>query len=424
VVRLKGGDPFVFGRGGEEAEVLARAGVPFEVVPGVSSATGVPAYAGIPLTRRGLSSSFAVLTGHESPRGEEAERRRWLLRGADTVVVLMAARRLGEVVEEMLRAGRDPREPAAVIIRGSTPGQRVVRGALSEIPALCGGEGCPNPAVLVSGPTAGLASELDWFGKKPLLGRRIVVTLSPEVGGRLSALLREEGAEVVETPLIRILPPESWEELDGALGRLSSFRWLFFTSQHGVEFFFRRLRERRMDARTLSSLRIGVVGKATARALEREGLFADLVPPDFRAASLLSLLREEVRPGERALFPAGDLSREELPQGLETLGVEVERVTVYRTRLVDESPELVEAFSGGVDLAVFGSPSAVEAFLSLFGPRAREALGRSLLLAIGPTTARALEEAGLDPLLPEESTVEGLFRAILALMGPGRDRTA
>ncbi len=416
VVRLKGGDPFVLGRGGEEAEALARAGVPFEVVPGVSSATGVPGYAGIPLTRRGLSSSFAVLTGHEPPGEEEAERRKGLFWGAGTVVVLMVSRRLEEVVEEMVRAGRDPREPAAVVVRGSTPEQKVVRGALEEIPALCRREGCPNPALLIAGPTVALSPELDWFSRRPLRGRRILLTLSPRVGGELAALLREEGAEVLDFPLIRILPPVDWEELDAALEDLSSFQWLFFTSQHGVEFFFRRLRERRVDRRRLFPLRIGVVGKATARALEEEGICADLVPPDFRAASLVSLLREEVRPGERALFPAGDLAREELPEGLKALGVEVRQVTVYRTRPA-EVEGLGRELEKGVDLVVLGSPSGVEALLSLLGPEGRELLRSSLLLAIGPTTARALAGAGLEARVAEESSREGLFRTIRSLLG-------
>ncbi|MBX6378705.1 MAG: uroporphyrinogen-III C-methyltransferase, partial [Clostridia bacterium] len=292
VVRLKGGDPFIFGRGGEEALALAEAGVPFEVVPGVSSVSAVPAYAGIPLTFRGLSSAFLVLTGHRCTVASGDDDPDWesLARAADTLVVLMGMSRLGECLAGLRRGGRDPSTPAAVIAKGTLGEQRVVVADLARLADEVAAAGLRNPAIAVVGPVVSLRERLAWFERRPLFGRRILVTRSREQAGQLSRLLAEQGAQPVEVPLIRAVPPASWEEFDAALTNLAHYRWVAFTSANAVRAFGERLWAAGRDARALAGVSIACVGGETDRALRGWGLRADLVPETFNAAALAAVL--------------------------------------------------------------------------------------------------------------------------------------
>lgn len=416
VVRLKGGDPFVYGRGGEEAAALAEAGVPYEVVPGVTSAVAVPAYAGIPLTQRGYASSFAFVTGHEDPSKEGAGVA-WpvLATGVDTLVVLMAFNNLDRVVERLIAGGRPPHTPVAVIASGTLPGQRVAVGTLADIVERVERSGLSNPAVAVVGEVVRLRERLAWFERRPLFGRRVLVTRTRDQASSLSQRIAALGGDPVELPLIEIVPVEDWAPVDAAIGRLSSYQWLVFTSANGVEFFFRRLRELGLDVRSMAGIKIACVGDATAATLAERGLLAELVPTDFRAEALLEPLTVLAQAGERLLLPRGDLAREDLPHGLRSRGLEVDEVVVYRTRpALGETGEIRRLLAAGeLDAITFTSPSTVENFVANLGPGTVELLGRAVIACIGPVTANAARELGLPVrVVARQSTIGGLVEAL------------
>ncbi|HWP34573.1 MAG TPA: uroporphyrinogen-III C-methyltransferase, partial [Thermodesulfobacteriota bacterium] len=291
VARLKGGDPFIFGRGGEEAEALAAAGIPFEIVPGVTSAIAAPAYAGIPLTHRELASSVAFVTGHEDP-AKAAPAVDWarLATGADTLVLLMGVRTLPDVVARLLAHGRPPATPVAVIRWGTTPEQETVVGTLADIVARVEARGLAPPALAVVGEVVRLRERLAWFEAKPLFGRRIVVTRAREQASELARTLRELGALPIECPTIALEPPESWAALDAALDRLGEYDWVVFTSASGVRFFLERLRTRGRDVRALGRARICAIGPATAEAVAALGLAVDAVPAEYVAEGVVEAL--------------------------------------------------------------------------------------------------------------------------------------
>ncbi len=416
VVRLKGGDPFVFGRGGEEARALAAAGIPFEVVPGVTSAVAVPAYAGIPLTYRGIASSVAIVSGRTT-------RPDWALAGsADTLVVLMGAARVAEVAARLLDQGRSPETPAAVVASGTLPEQRTVVGTLADIAGKAAAAGISSPAVIVVGEVVRLRDEIAWYERLPLAGRRVLVTRAPGQAGALSDLLAEAGAEPVEVPLIEVVEPESWEGVDAAIGRLEAYDWIVFTSANGVDFFFRRLWELGGDARALGRAQVACVGEATARALGERGLRADLVPASFRAEALIEPLAARAGAGARVLMPRGDLARQDFPAALRERGLHVDEVIVYRTRPARNGVTMIRRLleEGRLDAITFASPSAVESFLTAVGPDAPALLGRAAVACIGPVTAAAARERGLRvDVLAEPSTMPGLVRALAAFFTGG-----
>lgn len=412
VVRLKGGDPFVFGRGGEEARALAAAGIPFEVVPGVTSAVGVPAYAGIPLTHRGIASSVAIVSGRIGRPG-------WarVARAADTIVILMGAARIGEITACLAEEGLSPDTPAAVVACGTLPEQRTVVGTLGDIAARAAAAGMPTPAVIVVGEVVRLREEIAWYERLPLAGRRVLVTRAPGQAGALGDLLAAAGAEPVEIPLIEVVAPEDWGPVDAAIGRLETYDWVVFTSANGVEFFFRRLGDLGRDARALGRARLACVGEATARSLGGHGLRADLVPESFRADALLGPLAERAGEGARLLLPRGDLARRDFPAALRQRGLEVDEVVVYRTRPAREGGERIRRLleEGRLDVLTFASPSAVESFMAAVGPDAAELARGAVVACIGPVTAQAARERGLEvQVLAEPSTMPGLVSALEA----------
>lgn len=428
VVRLHGGDPFVFGRGGEEAAALAAAGVRFEVVPGVTSAVAAPAYAGIPVTHREHNTSFAVVTGHDAAAGGE-EGISWekLSTGVGTLVFLMGLENLELIVQRLLQHGRPSSTPVAIIRWGTCPRQETLVGTLSDIVARAAEVGFQPPAVIVVGSVVGLRGTLRWWDNRPLFGKRVLVTRGREQASSLSELLRENGAEPVEVPLLEIVPPESFDDLDAAIARLGSYDRVVFTSANGVRRFLERVWSLDRDVRCLGRARLAAVGAATAGELERRGLRVEVVPDEYRseqvAAALISLGVE----GERILLPRGDIARDLLRIELEKAGATVDAVVCYRTVPARGGASRLrkEFLERGIDVATFASPSAVRHLVEALGEEASALLSTTMVACIGPATADTAGELGLRvDLVATEHTVQGLVRAMVeALSDPSR-RTA
>jgi uroporphyrinogen III methyltransferase/synthase len=399
VVRLKGGDPFVFGRGGEEAEALAAAGLAFEVVPGVTSAVAVPAYAGIPVTHRGLATSFTVVTGHSRHAVDTETNWEALARAGGTIVVLMGVAHRASIAERLQRGGLSGDTPVAAVHWGTRPGQRTVRTTLSALEQT----ELEPPAVIVIGAVAGL--DLSWYESRPLFGRRIVVTRAREQAADTSARLRELGADVVEVPVIAIADPaDGGAGLRDAVRRLATFDWVVFTSANAVERTLALVR----DARSFGGACVAAVGSRTAEALARRGVVADLVPDRFVAEGLL-----EVWPSGQGsvLIPRAAVARDVLPEGLRARGWDVEVVDAYRTVAVAPSERELAAV-GGADAVMFSSSSTVTNFLAV-SDRVPP-----VVACIGPVTARAAEAAGLHvDVIADESTVESLVAALARRLG-------
>jgi uroporphyrinogen III methyltransferase/synthase len=390
VARLKGGDPFIFGRGGEEAEVLREAGIPFEVVPGISSAVAVPAYAGIPLTHRNHTVSVAFVTGHEDPTKGKSDLDWPTLAGIGTLVFLMGVKNLPAIAENLIRYGKDAETPAALIRWGTTPDQETLAGTLGNIAQKAEEHRFSPPSIFVVGGVVGLRETLNWFETKPLFGRGIVVTRPEAKAEELSELLRARGARVIHFPVIRIAPPESWEDLDGAIDRLESYRWIIFTSANGVAFFFRRLREGGRDIRDLKGIRIATIGPATASAVETLGIRVDLVPEEFISEGVVKAFAGEDLRGRRVLLPRAEEARDVIPEGLVKMGAEVDVVTTYRTIRSDRNAAELESFlaEDKVDVITFTSPSTVTHFLGIMGPDFHLP-SKVRIACIGPVTADA-----------------------------------
>jgi uroporphyrinogen III methyltransferase/synthase len=419
VARLKGGDPFIFGRGGEEADVLHQNAIPFEIVPGVSSAVAAPAYAGIPLTDRRFSSSVAIITGHEDPTKKES-RIHWdhLARGIDTLVFLMGVRNLEYITQTLIARGKDPKTPSALISWGTTPRQRTLTAALEEISVVADREGINPPAVLVIGEVVSLRESLAWFERSPLFGMRILVTRSREQASELSERLRALGAETLEYPTIQVQPPSDWSKIDGALSRIAGFDWIVFTSPNGVRFLLRRMCEKGGDIRDLKGTGIAAIGPGTALSLQSLGLRVDVMPAEYRAEALAEAFSGHELLGKKVLLPRALKAREVLPERLREMGASVEVAPVYETRLPDaQSSEIKDLLrEGGIDLVSFTSSSTVTNFVEMIGKdRVRDLLRDVSVACIGPITAMTAKEEGIEPeIIAEEYTIAGLVKAIIA----------
>ncbi len=410
VVRLKGGDPFVFGRGGEEAEVLIAAGIPFEVVPGITSAIAAPAYAGIPVTHRGLSTHFTVVTGHEDPaKGSTDTDWASLARAGGTLVILMGAGRLDAIVDLLMANGRDPETPVAAVRWGTRAEQATTRATLSTITAL----GVESPSAIVVGPVAGL--DLTWFEHRPLFGRTVVVTRAREQASTVTRRLEEMGASVIELPTIAVEP------LAIDRPRPSEFAWIVFTSVNGVTGFFERaLAVHDLDVRALAGCRIAAIGPGTADALRRHGVRADLLPERSIAESLLEAFPPALS-GDRVLIARAETARDVLPEGLERLGYGVEILPVYRTVTATPDPRDLEAVrTGRVDAITFTSASTVDNFCDLVGDLPEP---RPLVISIGPVTSDAARARSLSvDVEADPHTIDGLVVALVAGLTTDRDR--
>jgi uroporphyrinogen III methyltransferase/synthase len=417
VVRLKGGDPFVFGRGGEEAEELAAAGLPFEVVPGVSAAVAVPAYAGIPVTHRGLASLVTFITGHEDPAKPESDIP-WdiLARTQGTLVFLMGVKNLAENCRRLVAGGRSPHTPAAVIQSGTLPTQRTVTGVLGDIAERAKEADIRPPAVLVVGEVAGLRDRLAWWEARPLWGKVAVVTRTREQASALVELLSEAGARCLEVPTLEILPPDDFGPLDDALKKLSAYHWLIFTSANGVIAFMRRLFEHHLDIRALGHLKLAAIGPATAEALRGYALVADVVPARFVAEDLAAALLPRLRSGEKVLLARAEKAREVLPETLAEHVASVDVVPVYQTMIPVAVPPEAMAYleTGKVDILTFTSSATVHNFAVILGKKVFQALARkAVVAAIGPITAATLAEYDITPQVqPQDYTIPALVEAL------------
>jgi uroporphyrinogen III methyltransferase/synthase len=414
VVRLKGGDPFVFGRGGEEAEVLAGERIPFEIVPGVTSAIAAPAYAGIPLTHRDYSSTVALITGHESPY-KEGVRIKWeqIARGAETLVFLMGTKNLPQNVAKLIESGRDPETPVALIRYGTRPEQQTISGTLTDIVSKV--ENIHPPTIMIVGNVVKLREKLNWFETKPLFGKRIIVTRTREQAGEFSNLLRECGADPIELPTIEVVPPDSWKRLDRAIEEIERYHWILFTSVNGVKYFIERLKALDKDIRLLKGIKICTIGPRTAQAVRDLGIKVDLLPEKFIAEAILAGLGKERIQGKRFLLPRALKAREILPQEIRRLGGEIDVVTAYKTVRPEKSKEEIRKLlhEKAVDLITFTSSSTVSNFVDFFEKgEAKKLLEGIKVGCIGPITAKTAKDFGIvTSFMPRDYTVPAFVEA-------------
>lgn len=418
VARLKGGDPFVFGRGGEEAEELVRHGIPFEIIPGITSAVAVPAYAGIPITHREYTSSFAVVTGNEDP-AKEISKIDWakISTGTGTLVFLMGMGNLAAITSKLIEHGRAPETPVALIRWGTRPEQQTLVGNLGNISRLAVEKGFKNPAVIVVGEVVTLRSKLRWYENKPLFGKKIIVTRSREQANPLSQAIADLGGEPVEFPTISIAEPEDYAPLDRAIANISLYDWLIFTSVNGVTYFFNRLRTLNYDIRDLAEIRICAIGPQTAEALQSMMLKVDYIPAEYQAEEIIKGLKDKIKPKSRILLARADIARKVLPKGLAGLGATVDEVIAYRTVTGEGNSYLIRQMleQGEIDLITFTSSSTVRNFFAkLKTSNPVSLLGCTRVACIGPITASTAKEMGLTvDIQAKEYTIKGLLEAIM-----------
>ena len=417
VARLKGGDPFIFGRGGEEAMELSRAGITFEIVPGVTSAVAVPAYAGIPLTHRGYSSTVCFITGHEDPTREESNIN-WsaLSESSGTLVFLMGIGNLEKIARKLIESGRPSDSPVVVIGNGTMPNQRTITGTLANISKKVKDADLTPPGVIVVGDVVNLRGHLNWFESRPLFGKRILVTRPEDQATGFIMALSGLGAECLLFPTIEIIPPESWGELDRAIEGLSRYDWILFTSVNGVAYFFARLDVAKKDTRHLNGIKIGAIGPKTAAALMDRGINPDLIPDTYRAEEMVEALKGYPLNGKRVLLPRPAIARDLIPKSLKSLGALVDEVEAYQTVQPEYSQDQLDRLfkKGKIDMITFTSPSGVTNVLALLeGKPIYEEISKVGVACIGPVTAQRAKEVGLKVVVaPDEYTAEALARAI------------
>jgi len=411
VVRLKGGDPFVFGRGGEEGEALREAGVEFEVVPGVTAGVAATAYAGIPVTHRDDASAVAFVTGHEDPH-KEASAIDWpaLARFPGTLVFYMGVKRLGENATALIDAGRDPDEPAAAIERGTWPGQRTVTATLGTITDIVADEQVKAPALIVVGEVARRREELEWLERRPLHGRRVVVTRARAQASGFAATLRGLGAEVVELPAIRIEPRIESEEVQRVAGALGIYELVCLTSPNGVRLLFEAMENAGVDARALAGVTVAAIGPGTARALAERGILADVVPERFVAEGLIEALEDHEVAGARVLVARAAEARDVLPDALRERGAEVDVVALYETVREQPGDDQIEA-AQNADYITFTSSSTVTNLTEALGDRFPTG---ARIVSIGPITSETARAAGLAvDVEAQRHDIDGLLEALL-----------
>jgi uroporphyrinogen III methyltransferase/synthase len=417
VVRLKGGDPYVFGRGAEEALALHEAGISFEVVPGITSAIAAPSYAGIPVTQRGVASSFAVITGHEDPAKVESSID-WqsLATGPDTLVFLMGLKTLPAITAQLMKHGRAAETPAALVRWGTTPQQWTITGTLADIAERARDAEIRPPVVTVVGRVVELREALGWFEVRPLFGKTVLVTRARAQASDLVALLEAEGAEVIELPAIEIEERSDEQAVERAVEELAtrSYSWVVFTSTNGVTTFFKALAQRNRDARLFGGVNVAAIGPGTADELRRHGISADVVPESYVAESLVRALAAEDARGARVLVPRAEAARRELIEGLEGTGAVVDELTLYRASRPSEAPKeaIGRIGKGEVDVVTFASSSTVRNLVALLDGNL-DGLRDATVASIGPITSKTARECGLDVAIEaQEHTIPGLVKAI------------
>ena len=418
VTRLKGGDPFIFGRGGEEAEVLISHAIPFEIVPGVTSAVAAPAYAGIPLTHRKHTATVAFVTGHEDPNKKESNID-WaaLAKGIGTLVFFMGIKNLPNIVSQLLSHGKPGRTPAAIIRWGTTALQQTVSGTLDTIIAIAQKNAIKPPALIVVGSVVDLRQHMQWFENRPLWGKRIAVTRAREQASDLVNRLETLGANCLECPTIKTAPPDDWEPLDIAINTLNHYDWLIFTSVNGVTFFFERLFKKGLDVRALGRIRIATIGPVTSKKLQDYGLRSDIVPKTYRAESIVEAFADHPIKNCNILLPRAKKARPVLPVELTRQGAQVNEVTAYQTLAVaDQSEELINALTRHeIDIVTFTSSSTAKNFRQLLPDDQFQNLMHSVQVAsIGPITSETATKLGFQiSIEAKDFTIYGLCQAIL-----------
>ncbi|MCL4456577.1 MAG: uroporphyrinogen-III C-methyltransferase [Nitrospirae bacterium] len=425
VCRLKGGDPFVFGRGGEEAEELVKEGIEFEIIPGVSSSIAAPAYAGIPLTHRKYSSSFAVITGNEDITKPESTIE-WakLACGFDTLVFLMGVKNLSAITSKLIEHGKSPDTPAAVVRWGTRPDMKTVVSNLKNIADIVKEKNVRPPAVMIVGNVVTLRDTLKWYENKPLFGHRILVTREYTED---YAPLEDLGAEIFEFPTIKIAPPESYQELDDAITRIESYNWLIFTSANGFKYFMQRLLDKGKDIRDLKGIKICAIGTKTAEKIKNYGIKVDLVPEEFNAEGLIeAFCKVHAYPdtpipryplqGIKFLLPRAEVARELFPQKVRELGGEIDTPVAYRAIKPEKHGKRLKRFlkEGRITIATFTSAATFHNFVDIMGDGAIDFLKGITIAAIGPVTAKAVEKEGLKvSIMPEEATIKAMVDEII-----------
>jgi uroporphyrinogen III methyltransferase/synthase len=419
VVRLKGGDPFVFGRGGEEAEAVAEAGLPFEVVPGVTAALAAPAYAGIPVTHRTLASSVAFVTGHEDPL-KPSPTVEWdrLASTTGTVVFLMGMKNLPSIVAHLTASGRPVSTPVALIRWGTRAEQQTIIGTLADIVKKAEAVRLEPPTVIVVGEVVRLREKLNWFETRPLFGTTVLVTRPREQVGEFADLLTAYGARVIAFPTIAIIPPADWGPLDRALVDLAGYDWIVFTSVNGVRFFFERLRALGRDVRAVGHARFCAIGPRTAEALAGRGFRADLVPAEYQAEGVLEAFKKENLKGARVLLPRAEVARDLLPDELRGRGAKVTVVVAYRTIRPETDAESIKAQlqRSAIGVVTFTSSSSVRHYVELFADQhdACALTANAVVACIGPITAETAESFGFTVRIrAKENTIPALVDAIV-----------
>jgi uroporphyrinogen III methyltransferase / synthase len=415
VARLKGGDPFIFGRGGEEAVELARHGIRFDVIPGVSSPIGATSYAGIPLTHRDYSSSFAVVTGHKDPKKLKTSLPWEALARIGTVVFLMGVEMLEQNLKKLVEMGKSPDTPVAIITWGTLPNQSTLTGTLGNIVDLSKEKKISSPSIIVVGDVVNLRNKINWFESKPLFGKTVLVTRARIQAKIFAELLEEEGAQVIEFPTIDVAPLRTSTRIDKAIENLDRYNWLIFTSVNGVTFFFQRLREMQSDVRDLKGIRIAAIGEKTKSEINKMGIKVDLIPQEFRAEGLIELFEKIDVDGSRVLIPRAKIARQILPVKLRKMGASVDVLPVYETKMpeklkIDKLRRLLR--NGFIDVITFTSSSTVKNFFSMIG-RDKKIISRSTIACIGPITAETIRSFGIEPeIISGTYTVQGLTKEI------------
>ncbi|MEF2145694.1 MAG: uroporphyrinogen-III C-methyltransferase [Desulfovibrionaceae bacterium] len=422
VARLKGGDPFVFGRGGEEAEELVEAGVAFEIVPGVTAGVAAPAYAGIPVTHRDHTTSVCFITGHEDPT-KEATGHNWdvYAQSTSTLVFYMGVKNLPMISEKLIQGGRDPKTPVALVRWGTRSEQQSFVSTLADVAAEAERRGFAAPSIIVVGGVCGLHDKLSWFEKRPLLGKGIVVTRAREQASGLVRDLVDLGAHVYEFPTIEIQPLDDYEDVENAVMRLPMQDWVVFTSVNGVKYFWKQLDEVGLDSRVFGGIQVAAIGPATADALRERGIKPDFIPEKYVAEHVVEGLLERGVAGKKVLIPRARVAREVLPEQLAAAGAKVQVLPVYETRLAQEdaSEVLAAMDKGKLDYVTFTSSSTVDNFFELVPAQTLKEYkaahpDKAKLACIGPITAKTLEGHGFAPdLQPEDYTIPALVKALL-----------
>lgn len=419
IARLKGGDPFVFGRGGEEAQMLCGLGIPCEVIPGVTSAIAAPAYAGIPVTHRDHTSFVSFITGHEDPAKKESSMQ-WdvYAKSNATLVFLMGVKNLENIVKNLVSHGKSLETPIALVRWGTTAKQQTVTGTLETIVERVKQAKLKSPAVIIIGHVVSLRNELAWFEKRPLFGKKIVITRARAQASSLVSMLEKLGALCIEIPTIRIVPSEDTTPLKKSIDRISCYDWLVFTSVNGVQFFFNTLFEMGKDVRILGHLKFACIGPATRQRLKDFGIISDILPETYRAESVVKAFSNIEIKNRKILLPRAKKARTILPEELTKMGALVDEIAAYETWLNTEGRQELTALLGKneIDAVTFTSSSTVSNFMSLLESENHKDLLKGVKkTSIGPITSETARSFGIEPdIEAEEYTIKGLVNALLA----------